>query len=236
VKSNPHLSLAAPALQLTLSATRWTTNQAASPLLRLPPELRNRIYELVLSAGIISVHHRPISRVRRVVGDDAQQQHGTRRMSTIPGGFYCRRLRASRNSCADDDEDNTRHRLTGAAEERGMTLLAPVCRQLYRETALLPFQLNAWHFESAAVMERYVLREKRLAVEQRRAVRTLHVAAGGFTRAAHKCFGELEVVVMWYSSGFTRTRKVVVPPRHDEKVRVLAEGRQLRQAMELFGA
>lgn len=112
-----------------------------------------------------------------------------------------------------------------------MTLLAPVCRQLYQETSVLPFQLNAWCFESVKVMERYVLRERRLTREQRRAVRTLYVNAM-FTKEIHKCFGELEVLI-WYSK-WTGTRRTTLPGRHEEKARAQARSKQLGQTIELF--
>lgn len=114
-----------------------------------------------------------------------------------------------------------------------MTLLSPVCRQLYRETALLPFQLNAWCFESASVMERYVRREKRLPREQRRAVRTLYVNPA-FTKDIHKCFSDLEVL-FWYSK-WTGKRKTRLSGREREehKTWMQARSKQLGQAMELF--
>lgn len=207
------------------SSGRWNRNRTASPLLRLPPEIRNRIYELVLSVGIISVHHRPVAHRWRVNNSNTNNNNQGRH-ETIPGGFYCRRLGASQNPWID-----TRHSAT-RAEERGVTLLSPVCRQLYRETALLPFQLNAWCFESVKLMERYVVRERRLPLEQRRAVRTLY-ADSPFTKAVHKCFGELEVVVCF--SRWTGLRRTVLPPgggRKGEAKRV--QQVRSKQAMELF--
>ena len=47
-----------------------------------------------------------------------------------------------------------------------VTLLSPACRQLYKETALLPFRLNSWSWDSTYTMERYVLKEKRLTFLQ----------------------------------------------------------------------
>ncbi|GJC90095.1 hypothetical protein ColLi_12933 [Colletotrichum liriopes] len=38
---------------------RWDLNRARSPLLRLPPEIRNKIYRLLLAARRIHVHHDP---------------------------------------------------------------------------------------------------------------------------------------------------------------------------------
>lgn len=82
----------------------------------------------------------------------------------------------------------------GGGAERGMTLLSPVCRQLYHETALLPYKLNAWSFENKYVMERYVLKEKRLPLPQRRAIHTLYVN-GTLSKSLEKFFGGLKVIV-----------------------------------------
>ena len=75
-----------------------------------------------------------------------------------------------------------------------LTLLSAVCRQLHRETALLPFRLNGWSFESAHVMERYVLRENRLSLPQRRAITTLYIDKE-LTKALEKRFSRLRVLV-----------------------------------------
>lgn len=165
------------------------------------------------------MHHRPVTHAWRVA-DDAHG--GTTSKTTVRGGFYCRRFDASQNPRGATD----------GAGRGGMTLLAPVCRQLYRETALLPFQLNAWCFASVPVMERYVLTERRLPREQRRAVRTLYLN-GGSTKDVHKCFGELEVLV-WYSKWTGNKRRTSLPARHEDKARALARSKQLGQTIELF--
>lgn len=112
-----------------------------------------------------------------------------------------------------------------------MTLLSPVCRQLYHETSLLPFQLNAWSFESLAVMERYITREKRLPREQRRAIRTLYINTR-FTKAIHKCFSDLEVLI-WFSRWTEMRKTVLTGNQADTRVQMRSKpGGQ--QAMELF--
>ena len=78
--------------------------------------------------------------------------------------------------------------------------MAPVCRQLYRETALLPYSLNVWSFENYYVMKRYILKEKRLPLLQRRAIRTLLVGSElscrGLSKTMVKYLGGLEVLLM----------------------------------------
>lgn len=55
-----------------------------------------------------------------------------------------------------------------------LTLLSGVCRQLYHETSLLPQKLNTWSFETAHLMERYILKENRMPLQQRRALQMLY--------------------------------------------------------------
>ena len=206
--------------QPLLPIHRWKNNQEVSPLLRLPPEIRNYIYELVLSVGIISVHHRPVGHRWHLGRNPPKGVH-----EVIPGGFYCRRLDISQNPWVETRNSSTNK------EERGVTLLSPVCRQLYRETNLLPFQLNAWCFESVTVMERYVIKEKRLPREQRRALRTLYINTR-FTKAIHKCFSELEVLV-WFSL-WTGMRKTVLPGGATKLQRLQVGPKPGGQAMELY--
>lgn len=189
---------------------RWQRNQLESPLLRLPPEIRNRIYELVLSVGQVNVQYKPwqITKRRPAKGHPNHDYHAT--TTTVPGGFCCRVLRARQNpwnaSSGGGDGSTLRQ---GSGPERGMTLLSPVCRQLYLETALLPYKLNAWSFENRSVMERYVVREKRLPLPQRRAINTLYVS-GPMSKSLEKFFGGLKVIV-WKEG--TKLRREVLETR-----------------------
>lgn len=61
-----------------------------------------------------------------------------------------------------------------SASEPRLTLLSGVCRQLYHETSLLPQKLNTWSFETVHLMERYILKENRMPLQQRRALHTLY--------------------------------------------------------------
>lgn len=82
-----------------------------------------------------------------------------------------------------------------------MTLLSPVCRQLYHETALIPYATGTWSFASRGLMERYILLERRLPVLQRRALRRLVMRGiqgnGTLSRKMRLYLGGLEVVWFW---------------------------------------
>ncbi|KAL8406297.1 hypothetical protein RB596_004948 [Gaeumannomyces avenae] len=165
-------------------------NNQTSPLLRLPPELRLRIYELLLSVGQISIAYRP------------WDPRGRART-----GFYCRTLSAGQSpwehSTSDMDKGREAHSgsnvseaaLAGVGSSRGcsgVTLLSGVCRQLYHETAVLPFKLNVWSFVGSRLVERY-LKERRMSLRQRRAVRTLF-AREKASASVEKSFGGLKVI------------------------------------------
>ncbi|KAK0718553.1 hypothetical protein B0T26DRAFT_646352 [Lasiosphaeria miniovina] len=181
VRHELHKSFPKPgSLELEL----WERNQQVSPFFRLPPELRNRIYELVLSVGQINVCYK-------------RWEHKPRR--PVEGGFWCRLLDTTQNPWTTPG--------TGTGTElHGMTLLSPVCRQLYHETALLPYSMNAWSFESPHVMDRYVVKEKRLPRPQRRAIRMLY-SQHVLTTATEKFFGGLEVILL--QGGIKMTKHVV---------------------------
>jgi hypothetical protein len=96
-----------------------------------------------------------------------------------------------------------------------MTLLSPACRQLYHETTLLPYTLNAWSFESRQVMERYVMKEKRLSLPQRRAIHILY-SQHVLPWAVEIYFGGLEVIVL--ENGLKMTKRVIeADPEHGRR-------------------
>jgi hypothetical protein len=139
----------------------------------------------------------------------AQTKNGHRCYETVEGGFWCRILDKDQNPWRDPKSKNPpRH---------GMTLLSPVCRQLYHETALLPFRLNAWSFESMHVMDRYVMKEKRLPLSHRRAIRLLY-AQMVLPTPVEKYFGGLEVVVL--GTGLTMVKRVEDDVEHGQRKRV----------------
>ncbi|KAH6631358.1 hypothetical protein F5144DRAFT_489770 [Chaetomium tenue] len=161
----------------------WTRNQQLSPLLRLPPELRNQIFELVLAVGQINVCFKKWRRRLQI-------KNGHRYYETTEGGFYCRILGEAQDPWVGLKDDTTE-----PSACRGMTLLSPVCRQLYHETVLLPFRLNAWSFQSMHVLDRFAIKEKRLPRSQRRAIRLLYVQTP-LPKSATKYFVGLKVIVL----------------------------------------
>ncbi|KAK4160311.1 hypothetical protein QBC43DRAFT_114109 [Cladorrhinum sp. PSN259] len=175
----------------------WHRNQQQSPLLRLPPELRNRIYDLVLRVGQINVCYKKWEHKKRF-------RKGVPYYETREGGFWCRILRREQNPWPGN--------AFRVEPPHGLTLLSPVCRQLYHETALLPYTVNTWSFESRYVMDRYVVKEKRLPLSHRRAIKILY-SQGVLTAALEKYFGGLEVVLL--EGGVKMTKHIIdADPEH----------------------
>ncbi|KAK0670296.1 hypothetical protein QBC41DRAFT_318230 [Cercophora samala] len=196
----------------------WNQN-TNSPLLRLPPELRNRIYELVLSVGQIQVIFKRYQ--FRAISNGTSNNNTHRPLyETVPGGFGCVLLGREENPWPTAHL----HKSVPAAERekapcyhwpRGMTLLSPVCRQLYHETVLLPYRLNAWSFRSYAVMDRFLVRERRLPKSHRGAIRVLYSKCV-LTAAVEKMLGGLEMVLL--DGGVRMVKRVVeVDKDHGDK-------------------
>ena len=57
--------------------------------------------------------------------------------------------------------------------EKGITLLNTVCRQLYKETALLPYKRNTWAFQSNRVFKKFATRQDYLPPPHRRSFKSL---------------------------------------------------------------
>jgi len=96
-------------------------NQAESPLLRLPGELRNRIYELAVGGNIIVVT-KSYKRWRKT---------SVYLTSADPSGPDAKSAQASIR-----------------APVSGIFTIGLVCRQLHRETALSQYARNLFHFDN----------------------------------------------------------------------------------------
>ncbi|CAK7268843.1 hypothetical protein SEPCBS119000_003266 [Sporothrix epigloea] len=189
----------------TLECEIWHRNVDKSPLLRLPPELRNRIYDLVLNVGQIHIRHRPW-RLRKAAQKSAPLSPVE--SSGVCGKFYAVALDAdkdawSKKTCRSFSKQSSK---TPVPLPDALTPLGAVCRQLYAETAALPFSLNAWSFENSGIMERYLLREKRLTLFQRRAMAVLIVSVFDDlpSRAMENYLGGLRAIIWKDGKTFQR--------------------------------
>lgn len=167
-------------------------NRLASPLLRLPFELRLQIYRLVLGDRQIHIFFVPWQQHKKCIEKGkGGQEHTT---ETTTKGRFRYEVLEKRQDPWKVDRRELRKLPSDLPDAQQITLLSGVCRQLYLETALLPHQLNTWSFETMHVMERYILKENRMPLTQRRAVRTL-LCKERLPKVLEKKFGGLKAIV-----------------------------------------
>ena len=128
----------------------YNANATKSPLLRLPPEVRNRIWTFLLGERSIHVHSsmlkgRPIV-LHRVCAAEVSDDETARMIKEHNKG--------------DDAPEwfatfDVRHQhcsfwsYNAQARGSGLSLRAlAVCRQIHQEAALLPYQRNTFSFDS----------------------------------------------------------------------------------------
>jgi hypothetical protein len=137
---------------------RWNINQQNSPFLRLPGEIRNIICELALGGNTILVEFnrykiRETGKAVEVITRYKYQSWA------LPG--HINPFRCSSPSMG-----------TVAST---VPLLNGVCRQLYIETAILPYKLNWWAFQSHNIMVNFLWLEKKISRNQRAAIKVIVV-------------------------------------------------------------
>ncbi|KAF1934374.1 uncharacterized protein M421DRAFT_503 [Didymella exigua CBS 183.55] len=135
----------------------WSTNQSKSPFLRLPEEVRARIYAYILGGRTITIGYETYRRVEAV--DEAAK--------AVPIFRYCCAIYSQRNVNPFGNQPpfvNVMYKYTP---------LNNICRQLYHETATLPFMLNTLAFSTHNVMFNFLYLEQRLSREQRDAITSI---------------------------------------------------------------
>lgn len=129
-------------------------NRTTSYLLRPPPEIRNKVYELVLGRHRIMVDYTRHEHGHTVVvNDDTTHKHENRstktekreRRTLSGSGLYHRILDD------DDDDDDKCRKYPIIILHLG---LLRVCRQVYEEAALLPYTLNIFVFRDDWVINK----------------------------------------------------------------------------------
>jgi hypothetical protein len=144
-------------------AKLWSQNQSDSPLLCLPGELRNRIYDLVLGGKTICVEFKTWQKVEKnghiALVPHFKYHYKIMNTKTNPWAPYLAK--------AIEQSEG----LSGT-----FTLLNGVCRQLHEETAVLPYKLNRWAFANYLTMWNFLMVERHLTRAQREAIEELVVS------------------------------------------------------------
>ena len=179
-------------------ASLQARNNRDSPFLRLPPEIRNRIYDLSLGGGVIHISTRPCDKAHG--GSYSKDElYGTANSSPSPPfvkfvHVICDgSVDAERNIWGNSQKASqaevpscyayyARHSqctdLLKCAQEKRVTHSLPmslirVCRDIHREAALIPYSNNTFALGNIAELELFI--KKSLLVPQRAAIKTLQI-------------------------------------------------------------
>jgi hypothetical protein len=129
-------------------------NQTNSPLLQLPENVRNLVYTYALGGKTINISY-------ETYHTTAHPTKSKRVQAVVPVFKYqCTVLDGKKNPYTTVSQPWVKPPATT------FTLLNGVCRQMYEETATLPYQLNLIAFDSYNIMFNFLLMEKRLRLEQ----------------------------------------------------------------------
>ncbi|KAF2499863.1 hypothetical protein BU16DRAFT_285566 [Lophium mytilinum] len=170
------------------SSNSGLENERQSPLLRLPTNIRNRIYKYATESCWVHISY--VVRGETLTPGDCwgvpQPSYFQRvyHPDQLGGYYYTFRL---------DPRFPLGHRLGNPEPNR----LPLVCGQLYKETVLLPYERNVWLFEDAHVFRQFVEKDRKWPVAQRRAVRTVMTASELYVKDLwKKLFLRLETVIV----------------------------------------
>ncbi|QDS77782.1 hypothetical protein FKW77_005374 [Venturia effusa] len=173
---------------------KYNENSTRSPLLRLPSELRNRIYDYVF-AGESKTSQFFINRT--VLINYQPWEHKWRQKNKVrfkevkEGGFHSTILPRGTNPLVTGSSTPNNNLPTTPPSQ-----LFRVCKQLFHETSILSCRLvTALCFENEYVMNRY-LKEGRISLEQRQAIRVLFCHTMP-CKTTLKKFSGLKEVIMW---------------------------------------
>ncbi|KAK5675122.1 hypothetical protein LTS10_012196 [Elasticomyces elasticus] len=122
-----------PAMNLTTDPSSINANVSDSPLLSLPPEMRNRIYEYVMTVGTVYVQlGRETRKIRGFVinEDDATLSHVEKRLKVTQSPY------AKERDSADQP-----------AGGQSLSLLRS-CKQVYQEAAQLFLACNSFEIQA----------------------------------------------------------------------------------------
>ena len=122
------------------------------PFLRLPPEIRRRIYALLLGGQNVWIGHEPGKRKLNLIGYDGE---GNLMDKTRPEKWiYYKR---ERSHCGGSLYHSTGgdHDANANAKATLDLRLLRTCRSMYTEAALLPYWLNRFFFQDVAVRKRF---------------------------------------------------------------------------------
>ena len=125
--------------------------------MRLPDDVRSRIYDDVFGHKTINICYQTY----KTTYEDPTATDENKKATKVAPVFkyYCRVYEGRVNPFSE--------RQPPTPVSTSFTLFSGVCRQLYLETATLPWELNFIAFDSHSICVNFILLEKRMTWDQR---------------------------------------------------------------------
>ncbi|KAI4955941.1 hypothetical protein J4E91_000150 [Alternaria rosae] len=133
-------------------ARKFKTNQTNSPLLQLPENVRNLIYAYALGGKTINIGYQTYH-----LTFDPTKPRKVKQVTPM-FKYRCTVYDGNRNPFTTISQPWVKSSTV-------FTLLNGVCRQMYQETATLPYRLNLIAFDSYSIMFNFLFMEDRLRRE-----------------------------------------------------------------------
>ena len=183
-------------LRLTSSIIS-TAKNASSCLLRLPQELKNRVYELVLGGQLIHVQRKRKENkfFHRLCQAKISEKEAYETFAASKGLWFSEDIRDRHHACYDVSMfQHDCFRCPGhsdpPAEPYAVLSLALLrcCRQTYREARSITFSANTWSFTCPWDFQFFCLcgMDARVSFMKRLAIRRLHLDLSISRKAAEK--------------------------------------------------
>jgi hypothetical protein len=195
------------------NSPRWSTNQLESPFLRLPAEIRNRIYDFAFGDKTIKIGYETYR---------MKSYRNKPNKVTPVFKYHCTVFNRHINPFRDDVPEALLY------SANGFTLLNNICRQLYLETAYLPFTTSLIAFDSHNIMVNFVLHEQYLSRRQRCAITKLalpdHLPGRNMlgylpnVEQVYLAYEEYKRPKGWYRVVREKGKKIKLLDRYDEEV------------------
>ncbi|KAK5712222.1 hypothetical protein LTR17_018035 [Elasticomyces elasticus] len=183
----------------------YETNKCDSPLLRLPPEVRNRIWSLLLGDKIIHIHGSKGSKdQRRFIHSICKTPERDEKPASIPNhGVYL----PHHINCYVPDPGET---LPTAASALAVLI---ACRQIHQEAALLPYKLNTFECAKLEVLGPFL---QALVPAQAHAIEMLTISdISAYSTATFKKLVKTRLRGLRKIRVYVRFHGEAVPAEHD---------------------
>ncbi|KAF2849640.1 hypothetical protein T440DRAFT_555627 [Plenodomus tracheiphilus IPT5] len=149
--------------------------QESSSFLALPAEIRLQIYSHILPPHVIYI---------RMLWTGV----------FIPSGFAYHCLPSSAPLISPTEKELLTNVISFSPDISTLTL---ICKQMHRETAILPFQTWVWAFDTPWTLDQWVsLKRGNVKQESKRSVRTVAVPMPGVFGSSESLMGDLCTVLL----------------------------------------